>query len=137
MFNCKRRGSCAAIAIVSILVGVALGITAFSVAIPNIINALWIAFGIGSFGVIFTTFLSLFSREKECLCENGICLIIFSIGTVIASTIALALTIVTASVPIAILLGVGTFFLVGAILSILKILLCLVEASCRCKMRME
>ena len=134
MFGCRNNFSCLVVWVIAITLGIILGIVSFVTLIPGIIIALWIAFGIGAFGVLLTTVLALTPFARQCLCEKGKCLIIAAIGTVILTIIALAITIVTGSVAIAMLIGLVTAFLVATILSIFNILFCLIDDGCRkCK----
>lgn len=133
MLNCREKSGCIVPIAIAAVLAIIVGVTSFSTLIPGIFNALWIAFGIGAFAISTVLFVALFARAKECVCENGKCIAVLAVGTIITTIIALSVTITVASTLISILLGAVTFFLAGTILSTLKLLLCLVDATCRCK----
>lgn len=132
-----RKNDCRCI--VSLLVGAVLGIIvgyiSYSTLIPGIVTALWIGFGIGIGTLILLTLLALFvnGKQERCICSNGTCLAVSAVGTIITTTIGLAITIVTGSVLVAALIGLATLFLIATLINILKLLICLINSNCGCR----
>lgn len=130
---CNKICNCLIAAIISAILGIIIGFISFGTVIPGIVTVIWVAFGIG-IGALVLTFiagLNSYGREERCICKHGKCIAIAAVGTIIASIIALAITITTGVVLISILLGLGTFFLALTIFSVLEYILCLVESNCK------
>lgn len=125
--------------IVSLLVGAVfgsiVGYISYSTLIPGIVATLWIGFSIGIGTLILLTLLALLvnGKQERCICANGTCLAGSAIGTIITTIIGLAITIVTGSVLVSILIGLATLFLVATLINIWKVLICLINSNCGCR----
>ena len=93
--------------------------------ITGIIPVLWIILGIA----ILTIILSLLNRK--CLCKNGRCIAIATVGAIILSIIGLSITLAT-SLVYAIIIGLFGFFAVWVLLSLYRLIVCFAEESCKC-----
>lgn len=126
---------CLISAFISIILGFIVGIVSFNVVIPGIVAALWIAFGIGVGALLLVILLAAFvkGREEWCICENGTCIAVGAIGTIISTIIGLSITITTGVVAIAVLLGITTFFLAFTLFGLLQLAICLSKKKCKCR----
>lgn len=133
MFN--KRCECFIPAIIGIILGIVVGYLVFNFVIPGLVIAIWIALGISivSLLLVFLTAIQAQGREEWCVCKYGGCIVIGAIFTIIATIIALSITIVTGILATAILIGLGTLFLVFTIFSVAEFLLCLVKTNCKCR----
>ena len=127
-----RCGRCIIPTIIGIIFGIIVGFLVSSGIITNFIPIAWIAFGIGLLAIVLLILIALFSEEdaEECVCEHGKCLAIGAIGTVLLAVILLAILTVVTGVAIAVLFGILGFFFIFALVSLLQLILCLVEATC-------
>ncbi len=127
-----RCGRCIIPTIIGIVFGIITGVLVNAEVITNFLPIIWIAFGIGLLAIVLLILMALFSEDEasECVCENGKCLAIGAIGTILLAVIILAILNATTGVTIAILFGILGFFFIFALASLLQLLLCLVEATC-------
>lgn len=121
--------------IISIILGIIVGFISFVVAIPGIVTAIWIAFGlsIAALILVFLTAIQAQGREEWCVCKYGSCITIGAIATIIATIIGLSITIATGILAISILIGLGTLFLAFTIFGVLEFIMCLVKTNCKCR----
>lgn len=133
MFN--KKCGCLIPAIISIILGIIVGFISFTVAIPGLIIAIWIAFGIsiGALILVFLTAIQAQRREEWCVCKYGSCITMGAITTIIATIIGLSITILTGVLATAILIGLGTLFLAFTIFSVFEFMMCLVKTNCKCR----
>ena len=135
MDDCICGFKCVVPAIVGIILGIVIGVLVNTGVIVGFLPIVWAAFGIGLFAILLLVLISIFGdrREEKCVCDNGTCLVIGAIGTVL---LALAILAVIATVPLttlAVLFGIGGFFFVFTWVSLFKLLLCLADADCNCR----
>ena len=129
----RKDCNCILILAIAAILGIIVGVVAFNVTIPGIIIAISVTLAIAVLILILLTSLVVKSKEYDCLCNYTKCLALGIIGTVITAIIALSATIVTASVAIAILLGLLTAFGLTTLLSFIGLLLCIINNNCcRC-----
>ncbi len=112
--------------IISLALGIVIGLIYSTGIITGITTVLWIVLGIA----ILTLILSLLNRK--CLCKNGKCIAISTVGAIVLSTIALSVTLAT-SLVYAILIGIFGFFATFVILSLYRLINCFEEESCKCQ----
>lgn len=123
--------------VVSVIIGIGLSVLFTFSLIPNVIFALWIAFGLSVLSLIALLVLipmvgfNNFSSLKKCVCANGRSLIIATLGTFITTLIALSLSLVVNTALIIIFFLIGTFF-AFLLISIAQFLWCLINKDC-CK----
>lgn len=127
-----RCGRCIIPLLIGIVFGIVTAVLVNTGIITNFIPLAWIAFGIGLLAIVLLILIALFSEEDltECVCENGRCLAIGAIGTVLLAVIILAVFTVTAEVATTVLFGILGFFFIFTLVSLLQLLLCLGEANC-------
>ncbi len=126
---CNRDCDCVLGVIISLFLGVIIGVLFYFSLIPTITPALWIAFGLAALALVLIVGISLFGTPK-CVCRNGKCLLAGIIGTLITTTISLAVTLTATSVIYAIIVGLTGFFFSLLIISFASLINCLVEAQC-------
>ncbi len=122
--------------IVSIIVGIGVSVVFSLGFLASIVTALWIAFGFSVLSVVALLVLAPLSSMnksmalRKCLCYYGKPLVIGSIGTLIASLIALTLILSIASaVSIIVMFFVGTLFSL-LLISIVQFILCIINYDC-------
>ena len=110
----------------SILVAVGIASVFFIVLISSISVLVYITLILGILGFIGLLTIIFGTPKYICDCINKTCLISSSVGAIITSAFALALTsVATFTIPVAILIGVLSFFLVSLIISIIELLICI------------
>jgi len=118
--------------ILSIIIGVIIGVLFAFGYIPGVVTAVWIAFGLGVLGLVILAiaiFVGVSTRYKaliKCLQLNINCLLVGIWGTIITGLAALSIVLTPGSVLIAILIGIGAFFLSLLIISLILFTLCVV-----------
>lgn len=132
---CRRNCGCLITLLVGVILGIIVGYIAYTTAITGIVLALWVSFIISITALILLTLSALLAcgKKERCVCNNGYCIAIPAVGTIITTIIGLAITITTGSVGIAILIGLATLFLVMTLLNLVKLILCLTDANCECR----
>ena len=125
--GCCCRPTC----IIPIIVGIIAGIIAIVVgSIPSITTFLWIVFGISILALLILVVLSIFlaligSDGTNCVCRNGVCLIIGAFGALVTSIISLATGLATT-----ILLFLLAGFFAWTLVALLVLLICLATENC-------
>ncbi len=136
--SCKKSCSagCGCIAYIISTVLAAVGILFFFYLIPNIVTAVWIAFGLGLLSLIFL-FTGLLRASacpggilSKCLCRYGRCLLAGSMGTIVCALAALAIVLSFRWIFVVFLVAVGAFFTVLMLIALFSMLKCLVCALC-------
>lgn len=117
--------NCLIDAVISIALGIIIGLIYSTGILTGIITIIWIVFGIS----ILTLILSL--TNKKCLCKNGKCIAIATIGAIVFSIIALAITLQT-TLAYAIIIGIFGFFASFVLTSLFRLINCIAEESCKC-----
>jgi len=132
---CKNDCGCLISLVISSILGAIVGFIAFTTGIIGITTVIWIAFGLAVGALVLLAILSVVTsgKEQRCICNNGTCLAIGAIGTIIAAIIALAITITTGVIATAVLIGLGVLFLGLTLFGLLSLILCLVDAACMCR----
>ena len=67
---------------------------------------------------------------KECLCENGSCVLAGVVGTFLATTAALVVGVTEVTVASTIIVGLSMLFFVFMVIQIFKLINCVIEKSC-------
>lgn len=110
----------------SLLVAVGIASVFYIGLITSISVLIYITLVLGILGLIGLLAIIFGTPRYICDCINKTSLISSSIGAIITSAFALALTsLATFSIPIAILIGVIAFFLVSLVISIIELLICI------------
>ena len=68
---------------------------------------------------------------RKCICKIGTCLLVSSLGGLIAGTIAVILNLTVVAIASILAVAFTAFFFIWAILSILSLVLCLIKETCR------
>lgn len=126
---CNRDCDCVLGVIISLFLGVIIGVLFYFSLIPTITTALWIAFGLAALALVLIVGISIFGTPK-CVCGNGKCLLAGIIGTLVTATISLSLTLTATSVIYAIIVGLTGFFFSLLLISFIYLISCLIEAHC-------
>lgn len=131
----RSNSGCLVTLLIGIILGIIVGYFVYILAIPGIVAELWIGFGIGVGALVLTTITALFAcgKKERCVCKNGNIIAISAIGTVITTIIGLAITITAESIGTAVLIGLATLFLTMTLLNVLRLIICLTNASCECR----
>lgn len=136
--NCKccTPNACCIAILLSIVVGVVVGLLFAFTSIPFIVTAVWIALGLSGLALIIVVvalFLSALSPDNaiaSCLCKHMICLLVGIIGTLILAIILLAAPISPAVLTNIILVAIGAVFLSILIISLTSFLWCISRKVC-------
>lgn len=131
----RRNCGCLITLLVGVILGIIVGYIAYTTTITGIVLALWVSFIISVISLILLTLSALLAcgKKERCVCNNGYCIAISAVGTIITTIIGLAITITTGSIGIAILIGLATLFLAMTLLNLVKLILCLTDANCECR----
>ena len=121
-----------------LLGGVISGVLFANGLVPNVVTAAWITFGVGVFALI-VTFASQWVGVSsgsgtlcECLCCHVKGLVAGAVGSVFVATLALSTVLVTTSIGFAVLVGIGAFFLIYTLTTLVGLSLC-VSGNCCCR----
>ena len=139
-YNCSYggRGICIIEVIISIIVGVVVGIlfangviTALTgfIGVALVISVIGIAILIGS--LFASNLLDECNSFRKCICKVGTCLLVASLGGLIAGAIAVILDITAVAIASILAVGFTAFFFIWIILSIFSLILCLIKETCR------
>lgn len=138
-YNCqeKCKGYCVIEVIISIIIGIVVGVLFANGFIPITLNFIKIALVVSAIGMAILGG-SLFAARVErgsnvfakCICKINICLVVSSIGTLLAGTVASATGVATASIVSILAVALTAFFFIWTILSILSLFLCLIQKTC-------
>lgn len=135
--RCNGVSTCALEVILSIIAGIVVGVLFANGTLTITLNLVLIALAVSAIGIatlVGTIFITNLPREtnniKCCTCNLGLCLLIASVGTLIFSTIVVAVGIVTTSIVSILAIALTTFFFAWAIALIASTLLCLVSTTC-------
>lgn len=113
-----------------IIIGIAYFFLASTLSLPTI---LWTAFGLAVLELVSLIYIlnnkESDNKKDKCICKYGNCILIGVIGTLIFELILAVITVGT--VVTAILIGIAGLFFVIAIVSLIKLIFCLINASCR------
>lgn len=117
----------------SLLVAIGIAVVFYIGVITSILVLVYITLILGILGLIGLLVIIFDTPKYICDCINRTNLISSSIGAIITSAFALALTsLSTFSIPIAILIGIIAFFLVSLVISIIELLICIFCNSKNC-----
>lgn len=128
----RKNCNCIIISAISAVLGIIAGVITYFVAIPGIITAIWLAFGLSAGILVLVTYLltRIERNQAKCLCEYTYCLPIGIIGTILTAILALAIGIVVGSISRAILVGLGLAFTLTTLFSFIGLIICLMKTRC-------
>lgn len=132
-----EQNKCIVPIIISIIIGILAGVLFYTEIVTSAIIFIPVVFATVFAGVslILLFIASVFAIKKEakqCICENGNCVILGSVGTLITAITALAFTesLIAASILPAILIGALGFFFSLTFLSFIGLTLYLIKSNC-------
>lgn len=132
-----EQNKCMIPIIVAIIVGLLSGVLFYTELITSAIILTPIIFAVSFAGVslILLFIAAVFAMKKEvkqCICDNGNCIILGGVGTLVTGIIGLAYidSLVAASVLPAVLIGALGFFFVLVFLSLISLIICVVKSNC-------
>jgi len=115
-----------------IILGIVGGLLAvFFGTFTNIIPFLWIAFGIAAATIVILTSVAVDAGgnrdndTRECICKNGVCVLVGALGTLVTSIIAITLGALSALLTF---LVVG--FLVWVLVALALWIICIIKGLC-------
>lgn len=112
--------------IASLLSAVGIASVFFIGLVTSIPVLAYITLILGILGLIGLLVIIFGTPKYICDCINTTTLVASSVGAIITSAFALAITsLATFTIPVAILIGVVAFFLVSLIISIIELLMCI------------
>ncbi len=130
-------GGCATIGtVVGIIFGAIVGVLFALGLIPFITTAVWIVFGIAAAVLLYVMGIVLLSSCDSscnlccCLKKYLNCLLVGAIGTIISALAALAITLVTTTLLIEILIAIGAFFFAFMLASLILFITCAADSGC-------
>lgn len=133
---CKEN-RCIVPAIIALIIGIAIGILFFTgiIAAGLILTPIIFTIALSAISLILLFIGATFATRKEvkeCICEYGKCLTIGGVGALLIGIGALTFiaSLVAGSIVAAIVIGIGVFFLVLNLLSIIGLILCLIKGNC-------
>ena len=119
--------------IVAILVGIAVGFLFFFGFLPFVLTAVFISLILAVLLLAFILWLSTgrtVHTTGSCLCRSLRTLLVFTLGTIALSVIALSVSLGPFSVILAILIGLGGAFASGMLLQLYCLIRCLTKRIC-------
>ena len=129
--SCKCNCTCLVIGIaLSVIFGIIIGIIFYLGLVPLITTGIWIAFGVAVLALVFLLSSVLFTARVKvfkCLCLSLGALLIGILGTILTAVGALSITLVTGSILIAILIGLGALFFGLVLAALTCIILCILD----------
>ena len=122
--------------ILSIIIGVGVGLLFFNGFLPTIINGVILAAAVAGAALILF-WISVISRkpytDSDCVCENFGLLLTGAIGTLVSAFIIFSVTLVVTSTIFAILIGLLAFFFALTLAGIVSYISCLADCDdCNC-----
>lgn len=121
--------NCAISVILSVILGIIIG-GLFSAGLITVITAgIIIALIFAAIALLYLIIAIKGSDDKKCLCNNGVCVLVGSIGSIITGVIGLSVTLTTAFLGI-LLVGLIGFFFALTVISIFLLFLCLLKNKC-------
>jgi hypothetical protein len=133
--NNKCRGGCAG-ALISLAAAATVGVLFAYNRIPHITVIIWILFGLAAFSLallsigLFAAMASRCPPLADCLCFRGKMLLAGIIGTLATSLTALAVTLVSSSVWMIVLVALTVFFAVFMLAELIAALICITSDLC-------
>ena len=133
---CRNYNVCAIPLVISIILGIIIGvlfflgtITVASLAVPIVITLLMAGI---TLILLYVTVAFGNKETKECVCEYGKCLLLGGIVAILAATLSLVFTasLTTGSIIFALLIGIGAFAIILNFLSFVGLIVCLVNKNC-------
>ncbi len=125
MYNKENNLCCCTFSILSsILTAIGIATVFYTGIVANISILLYITLSVGIISFLIELYQLFCNRYAVCNCVNG-CLISTSIGAIISSIFALTITsLATFSIPVAILIGIVSFFLLSSLINIFLNIIC-------------
>lgn len=135
---CPCGGGCGVLGtILGIIFGVIIAIFFSLGYTPLILTGIWVAFALGAAVLIYVMISGLINSSNEimsmtgsCFCKYAKCLLIGSIGTVLAALVAVSIVLDIAVTAIVVLIGIGAFFFVFMLSALISYIRCLIKKSC-------
>ena len=129
---CNRDCGCLLAAVVSIFLGIIIGVLFFFGFIPTIIPGIWIAFGIAVLSFIGVTIIATMNDREvmRCLCQYGRCLLTGIVGTILTTIVALVIELTIGEILPTIIIAILGFFFILLIIAIVLFIRCLIELNC-------
>ena len=121
--------------VIGLFIGVILGVVYFFGFLPTIALAIWALIVLAAVFLVLLVLVGAFGNGKvaRCICGNGNCLLAGIIGTIILGIIALAVGVATATIATAIIVGLFGLFATLFIIALIILVMCIIEANCRCR----
>ena len=126
---CKKTCECLFLAILSILLGVGIGVLYFNAFLTGIAAAISVAILLAFVALIVLAILAKSGKDKECVCKVGKCVLGGSIVTIILGVVASAITLATASIIFAILIGLGGAAFFFTLFTLIALIDCAIECD--------
>ncbi len=124
----EKSNSCSCIfnIISSVIAAVGIAGVFYAGLVTTIAALIYITLILGILGLVGIIIAGVFCKKGICDCINSSFFVTSSIGAIITSIFALAITsLTTLSVPVALLIGAVAFFLVSFLISAIELLICL------------
>lgn len=132
--SCNRNfDACGSIGIlISIVFGALIAVLFNLGLITFLTTAVWIVFGLSVLALVllvwgaYLSAVSIPGVLRFCISRNGLCLLAATIGTLIASIVALSIVLTPASILITIFIAVFAFFFALMIIALIALLRCII-----------
>lgn len=123
-FNRENNSCCCTISIVSSLIG-ALGIAGiyYGGFLAGISTIIYITLVLGILGILYVLIPAICGGINNCSSSNSLCLIPLSVGAIISSSFALAITFVSAALSLIPILIAVAFFMIMLLINLVYIII--------------
>lgn len=134
----RCRNNCAYAVIISIIIGILTGVLFSEGLIPIALNFIKVSLVMSAISMALLA-CSLYVANvsegcnifRKCTCDISICLLVPTIGTLLAATAAATAGFVSTSIASIITVGLTAFFFAWLIFSLVSFFSCLIKYTCR------
>ena len=129
---CFKGCNCIISATVSILIGVVVGILFYNALLPAITTAVIITLIFAALAFLLLTIIGVSEKGDECVCKVGKCVLLGASLTLVLGLIASILTLATAVIGYAILVGLlgAAFFF--TLFGVIELIGCILKCKYNC-----
>lgn len=126
---CKKNNTCLVSVALSIILAIAAALAFFAGVLPGIIALVVASLILAAVATLVIVLVKEY-RQDWCLCDNGVCLVVGIVGTLLFGTIALAVTLTVGAILSAILIALVGFFAALTLTNLIALLICVSKNNC-------
>lgn len=131
MCNKKYACGCLIAVIISIIISAIVASFIPGLTVAGVTTGVIVALIFAAVSLLYLAILSL-DRNDKCVCENGKCLVLGALGTILTGIIALTITLTLTATLTIVLLALVTFFFVLNLISTAILFFCLTNCKKMC-----